>query len=125
MSQEWIIAQLQFPRELVLFMNETFEILEIRGLIEKVDGIRFFVHSNEKNHSIPHIHAEYGEYSISIRIDNGEVLAGNLPKKNQKFAQKWVLEHQDELNGIWKDQVIDAISHLTKSRIDDNKELTV
>ena len=117
MSQEWIISQLQCPHEIINFMNETFEIYEIRAQIDKVNGIKFLVHSDERNHTIPHIHAEYGEFSVSIRIDNGKVLAGNLPKKNLKFAQKWVLEHQEQLNGIWKNQVINAVSHLTKSAI--------
>lgn len=116
-NNEWIIPREDIPSEIRNFINQTFEIYEIRALIDKVDGIKFIVHSDEKNHSIPHIHAEYGEYAVSIRIDTGEVLAGNLPKKNQKIAQQWVLEHQSELKGIWKDKVISAVSHLTQSAI--------
>jgi hypothetical protein len=34
---------------------------------------------DNKKHSRPHIHAEYGEYEASIAIDDGAVLSGNLP----------------------------------------------
>lgn len=114
---EWLIPREDVPIEIRNFINQIFEVYEIRAKVGSVNGIKFLVHSDEKNHAIPHIHAEYGEYAVSIRIDTGEILAGNLPKKNQKMAQQWVLKHQDELNGIWKNQVISAVSHLTKSAI--------
>jgi hypothetical protein len=34
---------------------------------------------DDKKHSRPHIHAEYGEFEASIAIDDGTVLGGNLP----------------------------------------------
>jgi hypothetical protein len=32
-------------------------------------------------HNLPHIHARYAEYEASIDIAEGEILAGQLPKK--------------------------------------------
>ena len=34
---------------------------------------------DDKKHSRPHIHAEYGEHEASIAIDDGEVLGGTFP----------------------------------------------
>lgn len=88
-------------RDLWGFFSGVFEILLIRAKVGKVNGIVFSVRSNEMNHTIPHIHAKYGEYEISVSIKNGEVLAGNLPNKNQKIAVKWVLENKEKLLSDW------------------------
>jgi hypothetical protein len=62
--------------------------------------IRFFFNDQEQHH-IPHFHAVYGEYSCSFSLD-GEVLAGNIPKKQQKLIVAWVVIHQEELEALWK-----------------------
>ena len=41
--------------------------------------IRMFYFDN-KEHHLPHIHIEYGEYKAVISIPNGEILGGNFPK---------------------------------------------
>lgn len=65
-----------------------------------------------------HVHAEYGKYSVSIEIETGKILAGNLPKKNQKMAVKWVLEHKDKLLNDWGNIAITAETSMTRSRLD-------
>jgi hypothetical protein len=42
--------------------------------------IRMYLLDN-KHHNLPHIHAKYAEFEASINIDDGEILAGKLPKK--------------------------------------------
>ena len=116
-DKEWLFIRMDAPKQIVSFIDEVFEVMEIRRRIGQENGIKFVVHSNEKNHARPHIHAEYGEYEVSIAIDNQEVLAGNLPKKNIIIAQNWVKEHQKELMEEWNSFVISAISHTTKSRL--------
>ena len=44
--------------------------------------------------------------NISIAIDTGEVLKGNLPGKKQKIAQKWVLDNKDMLITKWNNIVV-------------------
>ncbi len=34
---------------------------------------------DDKKHACPHIHAEYGEFSSTIAIEDGTILAGRLP----------------------------------------------
>jgi hypothetical protein len=58
--------------------------------------IRMYLLDN-KHHSIPHIHAKYAEFEASISIAEGEILAGNLPRKQLRLVQAWIELHCDEL----------------------------
>ena len=57
---------------------------------------------DNKKHSRPHIHAEYGEYEASIAIDDGELLSGNLPLSKLKLVQAWIEIHREDLLVDWK-----------------------
>lgn len=57
---------------------------------------------DDKRHSCPHIHAEYGEYHASIAIEDGRVLAGNLPVSKMKLVQAWIEIHKEDLMANWK-----------------------
>ncbi len=63
--------------------------------------IRMYLLDN-KHHSIPHIHAKYVEFEVSIRIDDGEILAGELPRKQLRLVQAWIELHHDELMADWE-----------------------
>jgi hypothetical protein len=56
----------------------------------------------EKNspHNTPHVHAAFGEFKMSIASD-GTVLAGRLPRKQQKYVEAWVALREDEINASW------------------------
>ncbi len=116
----WILAKNYYPSEITSFLDELFEIQEIRGKIDTCNGILFKINTNEKNHpDIPHVHAKYGEYEISISILDGKVLAGNLPNNKQKFAKEWILSKQEFLLGEWYNIAITASTTYTVSRFDD------
>lgn len=55
-----------------------------------------------QHHGVPHIHARYAEFEASVRIDDGEVLAGELPRKQLRLVQAWVELHRDELLANWE-----------------------
>lgn len=57
MSKDWIIAKQNVPPEIVIFLNESFYIVEIRRRAGEIKGIAFEVRSREQNHSLPHVHA--------------------------------------------------------------------
>ena len=57
---------------------------------------------DDKRHSCPHIHAEYGEHQASIAIEDGSVLAGSLPSNKMKLVQAWVEIHREDLLADWK-----------------------
>lgn len=52
-------------------------------------------------HNQPHFHAFYGDYEASFLLD-GEILAGEFPKKQAAFVRAWALIHEDELLANWK-----------------------
>ncbi|MBR2785639.1 MAG: DUF4160 domain-containing protein [Clostridia bacterium] len=105
-TEEKSILYILHNMELNKFFTNVFDIYEIRGVVGDKNGVVFEVRTKEKGHNVPHIHARYGEYNISIAIDTGEVLKGNLPGKKQKIAQKWVLDNKDMLITKWNNIVV-------------------
>lgn len=63
--------------------------------------IRLYLMDNQL-HSAPHIHAKYAEFEASISIDEGEILAGQLPRKQLRLVQAWIELHRDELVADWE-----------------------
>ena len=114
---DYTVIMLSQPSAIDAFLRSVFEIYEIRGCVGQVNGVEFIVHTKEKCHSTPHVHARYGECEVSIAIDTGEILDGNLPKKNLKLALNWVRENKDKLLNDWKDIAISATSSLTASAL--------
>ena len=57
---------------------------------------------DQDNHKKPHFHAKYNEYEASISIDEGEILAGELPRKQLRLVQAWIELHRDELFANWE-----------------------
>ena len=54
-----------------------------------------------QNHNLPHLHARYAEFEASISIEDGEVLAGKIPRKQLRLVQAWIELHRDELAADW------------------------
>ena len=52
-------------------------------------------------HNTPHFHAFYGDYEAVFGLD-GEVIAGNFPRKQSAFVKAWALLYEDELTANWK-----------------------
>jgi len=63
--------------------------------------IRLYLLDN-KHHNLPHIHAKYAEFEASIDIVNGEILSGELPRKQLRLVQAWIELHGDELLADWE-----------------------
>lgn len=57
---------------------------------------------DNQHHGVPHIHARYAEYEASIGLHDGEILAGELPRKQLRLVQAWIELHQDELMADWQ-----------------------
>ncbi len=51
--------------------------------------IMMYFYDNKK-HSLPHIHAEYGDDSATIAIEDGAILGGSLPTAKMKLVQAWM-----------------------------------
>ena len=63
--------------------------------------IRMYLIDN-LHHNTPHFHAKYAEFEASIGIEEGEVLAGELPRKQLRLVQAWLELHRDDLLVDWE-----------------------
>lgn len=63
--------------------------------------VRMYLLDNQ-NHNLPHIHARYAEHEASIGIADGEILSGQLPRKQLRLEQAWIELHRDELAADWE-----------------------
>ncbi len=63
--------------------------------------IRMFYYDN-KQHNLPHIHIEYGEFNAVVTINEGNLIEGDFPKDKLKLVQAWIEIHKDELKANWK-----------------------
>ncbi len=62
--------------------------------------IRMYFFDN-RQHNLPHIHAEYQGYHAVLAIETGGTLNGGLPAKQEKLVQAWIEIHRDELVADW------------------------
>ena len=67
--------------------------------ISRFYGIIIHMFFNE--HNPPHFHAVYGEYRVSIDLEN-EVVNGFMPKRALKLVFEWMDIHKTEIIENWK-----------------------
>lgn len=72
------------------------EISRFFGLV-----IRMFFYDTDR-HNMPHIHAEHQGQVAVYSIQDGSVLAGELPPNKHKLVVAWIEIHQEELLADWK-----------------------
>jgi hypothetical protein len=72
------------------------EIARFFGII-----IRMFVEPAVRHHR-PHFHGYYQDNVAIIAIDAIEVIAGSLPRRQQRLVEAWAELHQDELMADWQ-----------------------
>ena len=63
--------------------------------------IRMFFYDTDK-HNLPHIHAEYQGDVAVYAINDGKLLAGNLPNKKHKLIVAWIEIHHEDLLADWE-----------------------
>jgi len=67
--------------------------------ISRSFGIIIAIYYNE--HNPPHFHARFGDFEAQFRIDNGVILAGELPRRALNLVETWRLQHEAELLADW------------------------
>jgi hypothetical protein len=55
----------------------------------------------QASHHTRHFHAYYQEYVAVYGIKPVELLAGTLPKRQQRLVEAWAELHQAELSADW------------------------
>lgn len=63
--------------------------------------VAMYFEINEKHH-LPHVHIRYQGAKASISIEDGSVLAGELPERQLRMVQVWIDLHRDELLADWE-----------------------
>ena len=63
--------------------------------------IRMFVEIAAPHHA-PHFHAYYQDQVAIYGIDPIELLAGSLPRRQQRLVEAWAELHLDELLADWR-----------------------
>jgi len=64
-------------------------------------GIIIRMYYAPAEHLPAHIHVYYQDFKSSVSIDNGEIIAGNLPAKQMKLVLAWIEIHREELIANW------------------------
>lgn len=59
-----------------------------------------FYHDTDRHH-VPHLHAEVQGQVAVYSIQDGSVLAGELPLKKHRLVVAWIEIHQEELMADW------------------------
>ncbi len=54
------------------------------------------------HHHVPHFHAYYQEAAAVYGIEPVELIAGALPKRQQRMVEAWAELHQAELLAAWQ-----------------------
>ena len=68
-------------------------------------GIYVYMRFNDVvQHYKPHVHVKYGEHNAVVSLD-GELLAGNFPKKQFKILVGWLALREEEIYRAWHNAV--------------------
>ena len=57
---------------------------------------------DDKQHHMPHVHAECSGEQAVFGVANGDVLAGSLPSGKVRLVQAWIEIHREELMADWQ-----------------------
>jgi hypothetical protein len=70
-------------------------------IVSQFYGILIYIYSEiGGKHKLPHFHAKYAEFEGVYDFD-GNMIEGELPRKQSKYVEAWSLIHHDELRAAW------------------------
>lgn len=72
------------------------EICRFYGII-----IRMFAETGAQHH-VAHLHVYYQDEKATYRIDVIALLAGSLPRRQQRLVEAWIELYQEELLSNWR-----------------------
>ena len=65
-------------------------------------GIVIMMNQLDKEHNPPHIHAFYQDFNATIKIVDGSILEGKLPRKAYGLVKEFVKINKAELLLMWE-----------------------
>lgn len=63
--------------------------------------IMMYYYDNKQHHA-PHIHVKYNEFEAVYKIEDGEIIEGQLPKSKHKLVSAWIEIHKEDLISNWQ-----------------------
>jgi len=66
-----------------------------------IGGFKLLMFFQDENP--PHVHLKGADFAAKIRISNGEILAGDAPRRVLKLARQWIQEHRASLVEQWNE----------------------
>jgi hypothetical protein len=78
--------------------------------ISRFYGIIVYMFFND--HNPPHFKVKNGEFEANIRIENGDILNGDLPLSKLKLVAAWAEIHKEELLAMWNSKQFHKIQPL-------------
>ena len=69
--------------------------------IARIGGSKLLMFFQDENP--PHVHLKGADFAAKIRISNGEILAGDAPRRVLKLARQWIQEHRASLVEQWNE----------------------
>ena len=67
--------------------------------ISMFNGIVIYMYWDD--HNPPHIHAKYHDYEATFKL-NGDLMTGELPKKERRIVEAWIELRKEELEANWE-----------------------
>jgi hypothetical protein len=80
------------------------EITRFYGIVVKI----FF----RDEHNPPHIHAVYGEHNGLFRIEDMEMIEGDLPARARKMVEEWGTSYKADLQAMWDSKTLKKLPPL-------------
>ena len=62
-------------------------------------GISIYMYMDDPG--VPHCHAMYGDYAGAFRLDDGELLAGQMPPAPSNKIKRFICDNPAELREKW------------------------
>ena len=59
-------------------------------------------HRDFGRHNMPHIHVEYQGFEAVYSIPDGQLMSGELPRRQTNKVEDWIEERQEELMQNWQ-----------------------
>jgi hypothetical protein len=83
-----------------LFLRDISQFVQLA----KINGIKYEVRTDEQSgHHRPHLHVSTSSASMSVAIDNGDILAcsGKISPAQKKMAREWMEKNKDLVIEKW------------------------
>ena len=82
-------------------------------ILSRFHGISIYMYFFASEHNPPHIHAICAGDMAIIRIDDGKIIEGSLPRKTLSLIRRWMTIHRCELLQMWETQEFKPIDPLS------------